>query len=298
LAELTQIIEVFNNRELALITWSVFLFLVSSLNKAIRNSYINIVKIFAIRIVAITTLSFFAYVGFITYLFYSIGFWETEFLKNTILWTLFVGLILVWKFANSQEVQKLFNKVLINSFSVIIILEFIIDIYVYSFWHELLIVGIVSFLVIIEAVFSTNEEFKSAQIIVEKILSIIGLIILFIALYYALTDLADLFTLTTFKSLIYPIILTIFSFLFFYLFVLILKYESTFNRLKSSSADSSLKRKAKFMIFKHCLLSFKKIKKANNMSIYNLYKLSEEKDIKEMESVYEGFAKPPEFVCF
>lgn len=287
MAELTQIIEIFNNRELALIAWSVLLFALSLLSERIREIYISTIRIFAKKFIAITILSFFGYVGLITFLFYSFGFWESELLKNTILWTLFVGLILVWKFANSREAQKLFKTVLINSLSVIVILEFIVDMYVYSFWWEFAIIGFVSFLVLFEAILGTKKNLHNAQTKVGNILSIIGLLILFFALYSAFSDLESLITLETFKSLFYPLLLSIFSLPFFYLFVLILKYEDTFNRLKSSSAGKSVKRKAKFIIFKHCLLNFKKIEKANNMSIYNLYNLSDDSDLLELKSVYE-----------
>lgn len=273
--------------ELALIAWSVILFAISLLSEKIRKSYFSIVSIFMNKVVGITILSFFGYISLITVLFYTVGFWGSEFLKNTILWTFFVGLILVWKFADGREAQKLFKTVLINSISVIIILEFIIGLYVYSFWWEFTIIGFVSFLVLYEAILSTKNDLHITRNRVGHMVSIIGLFILFFALYAAFSDLERLMTLVNFKLLVYPILLTIFSLPFFYLFILILKYEETFNRLKSSSANETVKRKAKFLIFKHCLFSFKKIKSANNMSIYNLYKLSDNADLNKLKKAYQ-----------
>lgn len=285
--DLSQIVEVFNNRELALGIWSFIFLFIALLSKQIRELFNSLISIFLIKEVGITLLLFFSYIGSLSYLFHSIGFWELELMKETILWTLFVGLILIGKFSKEENQNKIFKTVLTDSLTIILVLEFIIDTYVFSFWNEIFLVAGVSILALIEVVLKLNKDSKKAHKFVEKLLSIIGLIVLGFAIYYTILDIENFLTIGTLKSFIYPVILTILSLPFFYIFVLILKYDSIFNRIKNKTEEEKLKWKAKYIIFKHCLFSLSKLQKANEAIFYNLYMIKSDEDLKELDEAYQ-----------
>lgn len=178
--------DVLNNREWATIVWLfiILIFFSSSpkMNKE-RSSFGEVVKTaFAgvlVRFYCINLLYVIVLVGFL----YSIGFWQTHQIKSTLFWFFSVGLYSAFQVEKIKQDNNYWKRLVFDSFKLIAILQFIINIQSLNFFFELFIIPI-SFIIVLASEISKRDE-KLAVIskITNFVLCTIGLTILIYALY-------------------------------------------------------------------------------------------------------------------
>lgn len=282
------IFEIFNNREIATAIWICIISILFSFKSEIRNSVLNSLKIFFNWKIQLSILSLIIYSSIIVSLLHLIKFWTFDFLKDSIMWFCFTGIVLGFDALTKSKDEDLFKKIIFNNIKVLIILEFIINTYTFSLIGEIIFLPMITFIAMIEVFSKFNKKYSPIEKLTSYIQIAIGIIILTLSITKIITDFNNFGNLNTLRSFLLPPFLSISILPFIYLLCIISNYEKLFSRLNfSKTKNKKLVNYTKKKIFRNCFLSLKKTNKALNMNIYNLMNVNTYEDVGEMDKIYK-----------
>jgi hypothetical protein len=85
-----------------------------------------------------------AYMTIIIYWLSEFELWNAEPLKNTIFWCVSVGFMSLFKLEQIEKDQGFFKHSVINNLKLLAILQFIVGVYTFSLWIEILLVPVLA----------------------------------------------------------------------------------------------------------------------------------------------------------
>ncbi|MDX1349754.1 MAG: hypothetical protein R3279_05890 [Putridiphycobacter sp.] len=173
------------------------------------------------------------YIVILLILLATLRFWEIAFLKDTILWIVFVGFLLLMNSNKINSENNYLVSILKDSVKGIVIVEFIANFYSFSIGIELLIIPVLTFIAVIPIVTKGKPEYKSVEKFSNGSLSIFGGVILIYTIYKISQGFNEFANLLTLKSFLLPILLTILYLPFLYFVALWTLYEVMYIRLSS-----------------------------------------------------------------
>lgn len=263
-----QISEVFNNRELAIIIWSLIgVIFVWVASKNMRELLIKVVKCLFCKQFIKLYIAMGIYIAFVIYFLWKIGYWQIELLKDTIIWFCFTGIILAFKTIHQGKNLSYFKQILVDSFKISIVVQYIIGAYNCSLWEELILIPLMLFMILLDYVLESQEQFNNEDYkLLKKIVKVSNIImggyIIGVAVISAITDFKNLLKIDVVKAIAFPSIMTASFLLFLYFFVIILGYEQIFSGLKTiGSQEKKLKTYIKVKVIIVCKGSLSKIYK-------------------------------------
>lgn len=266
---------VFTNRQIASIIWLFLLSVVLFSFPSIRKSLFPIIKhLFEPKILILLLLFgvYFAILIFILdkfYFFYTVDF---------LFWFFTVGIVLFFE-ANKIEDTSYFKGIFIDSFKLVVFLEFIINFYSFSLWLELLLVPMITFIILVKTVLEVKNVSSLLNSVMGRILTLFSLLLIIYSGYRTYLSYQDFFSPSTLNFLLFPIILTIGYFPFLYLLALFMKYESFFVRLDIFWIDQSLAKRVKKEIVLVANLNLNKLNRIqNNLRQLDLENSSDSKE--------------------
>jgi len=279
----------FNNREIAIAVWILVIFIILLFIRGIRKSLKDLVKVLFHRKILILVLSIIVHTVGITFVLYLLNFWNISLLKDTILWLCFSGIVICFRYVSSKEDENLLRNIIIDNIKIVIIIEFIANLFTFPLAAELVLIPFMAFIAGLDVIAKTDKKNISVVRLLNGLQIIIGLFILIYAFSQAIADYKNIVNLDTLKSfLLAPLLAVLFS-PFIYFMALLVKYELLFLRLEMGCEKSKkLKNYAKKKIILYCLLSLKKTKKALNMKTYNLMLIRNKDDVDEMVKAYRS----------
>ena len=247
------ITDIFNNREIASAFWlSVFL-LWSIKNKGVRRTIWGVVRAFCRRIILIVTFTLLVYVFGIVWALHEIGVWPMTLLKETIMWFIFSGAVLTFSLATKENREGLFKKMILNNLKVVVLLEFLIGTYTFSLLSEFILLPIVTILVILTSMGKSKDRYAPASKLIGCIEVFIGIIILTVAVFKAISDLGTLWSIDSIRSFLVAPVLSILLMPFIFVLSVYAAYEDLFvvlryNLLAKPSVTSYAKRRIIFWL--------------------------------------------------
>ena len=198
------------------------------------------------------------YIVLITILLSQSGLWEIKNLSTTLKWSLIVAFVMLFKFEKAKE-PDYFKNSFKDNLKILIIVEFIVNLYVFNLWGEILFFPFIVILSTLLAFSETDNQYDSVKKILNGFMVIIGSSLLIYAVYKTITDFSKFATLKNLQDFYLPILYSLSFIPFIYLIALYSNYETFFIRLGFFVEQSSVLRYAKFRtIF------------ATNLSIKNL----------------------------
>jgi len=272
-----QLEDYLDNREIAILVWLGVFFLWAFTQKNNRKSLVNLVRPFAKRNIIILTVLMLLYIAGMIYIFWRLQFWEPKLLADTLLWMFGVAFVM---FVNINHVTEegYFKKIVIDNLKLILIIEFVVNLYVFDLWIELILVPILAILGAMLGVSSVKKEYKQVEAFLSKLLVIIGLGFGIYALYYIITDFQGFASLDNLKEFLLPIVFT-FAFLpYVYIMALFINYELVFMRIKRLAKDGSLARYAKLKTLLAFHINLKSLHKWSRKVI--LININSKEDVK------------------
>lgn len=233
-----------SNREFAIFIW-IILFLIWGLTqRKIRDSFTSVVKAFFAWKLTLSYLVMFLYIAIILILLHFLGIWKFSHFANTILWIAGVAFVMLLDHSKANN-ESFFKDAIKDNLKILVALEFIINLYVFSLWVELLLVPVFSVLGVMLAIAESNKQYEVVQNGINYIMAIIGTFFIGYAVYMAVSDFNSFLTLENFKNFGIPILLTIMFSPFIYFLALYVNYETLFIRLQFFVNDKSLLRHVK-----------------------------------------------------
>jgi hypothetical protein len=250
-----------NNREKAIIFWSALFFMWALSKKEVRKSLFHLLKTFFAPKLFIIFLLFTSYVLILLQLFNKIGFWEAFLIKDTIVWFFGVGLVLFANIPEAKKDENFFKNLLINNFKVFVIIQFVINTYVFNLPIELIAVPIIALLGAMGVLAENKNEHKIIQKPITFVLSTIGFTYILFSFSVAFSDSSNFLTSTTLKKFTLPLGLTVLLIPLIYFLALTILYENVFLRLSFKKYYKPNMKNIKFAVIKTCTLNLARLRR-------------------------------------
>jgi hypothetical protein len=135
---------IFNNREIAAGIW-IFLFLVWALRSVEpRAAFSKVLRAFFVKPIIISVVGMLLYIALTLAAFHKIGLWDVSSLKETIFWCFGVAFVMLMNINDVHQDEHYFRKVMLDSLKLVLVLEFIINFYVFNLGVELVLLPVLS----------------------------------------------------------------------------------------------------------------------------------------------------------
>lgn len=228
-----------NNREIAVAIWILIAIIWVLSQPKIREALIQVIKAFFAWKLVISYVLMFTYITLIIIPINAVGLWKLAHLPVTTLWVLCVAFVMLFEFLKAND-QNFFKNSIKNNLKALVILEFIINLYVFNLWFELILVPIFVIFGGMIAIAESDKKYELVKKLFNNIMAFIGSALLSYAIYNVVTDFKHFATLENFENFYLPILLSIMFLPFVYFVALYAGYESLFVRLQFFVKDRLL----------------------------------------------------------
>lgn len=277
-------INIFNDREKAIIIWLVVFFIWFLSKKDRRDSIkpivISLLKQLFWGKVAVALLIMSLYISLLVFVAYLFHVWDFSLLKDTILW--FIGGAFIM-FLHSNKVtseEHYFKGVLLESVKFTVVIEFVTNLYTLNLIGELILVPIATLLVAMLAFIEKKEQYAQVKKLLNGLYVIIGLGILIFAFSHVVGGFKDFATLQNLKSFLLTPVLTIAFLPFIYFLALYSTYTLLFLRINLwLKNDKALVKFTKRQIWRSSRLNLKKLKKVSEKMSGKLTTIKSKADV-------------------
>lgn len=230
-----EVIYSLSNREISLLIWIslIVLFVIIKTKCLNFNSIISFLKALFPFKLNVLYLAISTYLVCIIFIFNKIGLWENLLYKDFIVWFFSTGVVLFYS-ASEMKSSKDFKLIFIKLFKTIVIVEFIINLYNFSLFKEILFIPFVTLIAVTHKyseIYKDKKDYADVEKLLRYTLSFVGYIILIFVTYKTFTAYKALFTIYNLKSLLLPIIFTILFLPMVYLITVLMKYEIIFQEI-------------------------------------------------------------------
>jgi hypothetical protein len=252
--------QLIDNREIAILVW-LFIFLMWSLTQRnIRASFVSLIKAFFQKAVILLTIILVIYVIAIVYAFYHYKYWDLSYLSDTVVWFFGVAFVMLMNVNHAGE-DGYFKKITIESIKLVVILEFVMNFYVFDLWEELILVPITAFFGALWGYSSAFTKCEQVEKILPNIMGLFGLSFIVYAIYKIATDFQSFLSVGTFREFLLPIVFTILIFPVIYFLALFVSYELLFVRINFLVKNSALAKYTKWRTMLAFHLDLRSLKK-------------------------------------
>lgn len=274
-----------NNRELAYLTiifLGIIIMIISNKDKKrLVSTFGNILKIIFCKKIFGTIILIAIWVFFICCFLKRRNVWNFTLVKSTLLWFITVGVFTVFKVVrmDKRKIGQYLKSILVNSFKLTIVLDFIQNTYIFNFWIELIIGIFFVFIGLFQVVAEMSKDKIKLQKGIDKIFILIGLAWGATLIFNMITQPKELINSNNLREFAVNLILTLSMILPTYILGIYVGYEEIFRRLKfRGNIDNSTKRYIRLKIILYAKINPKKL----DFRIYQkIFWLSDKNDIKK-----------------
>ncbi len=192
--------EILNNREIAVLVWISIFFIGALLKRDRRSAFYKVLKALYVKQIILSIICMLLYVSLMVFAFYSIGFWDKSAIKDTILWTFGVAFVMLVNSNKASNDENYFRKVVVDNVKIVLIFEFIINLFTFSLIIELIVMPIVTIAVMMKAIAELKTEHKQVENILNNALIIFGSIVIIFTFYRVIIDFKSFATLQNLRD--------------------------------------------------------------------------------------------------
>lgn len=200
----------FSSREIVILIYLIIVFIVTLLKDELRKDYRSILRSVLKPVILIVATLQIVYICLTTFLLIEIGVWQTLYLKDTILWAL-TSFVLVGTQLNEITGFSSIRKIVLQQLKVIVILEFLVQLFPFNIWIELILQPALFFLGAMVAVSSYKSDLKTkkASSFFKTLVGVIGIMFVTRGLYLFFDNYQDFASIENVKLLPLPFVYTI-----------------------------------------------------------------------------------------
>ena len=225
---ISSIFSIFNNREIAIGIWLIFIIIFALTKRSLRKSIKSSIKaLFEIKILVFIFVLLVYGFGTVI-LLYIAKYWNFYLLKDTIIWYCLPGFIMSVKYITSKDDKNLAKRIIIDNIELLIIFEFIVNIYVFPLLAEMFILPITAFIVLLDVVSRRDKKHAGVSKFLRTLQFFIGISIIGYSINQVVKDFNNFGNINILKEFLLPIILTITFIPFIYFMILYSSHESFF----------------------------------------------------------------------
>lgn len=264
---------IFSTREIALIIWSC-IFLIAAVFLLKPKAVLDLLIIFFNYKIQIPLWLMFGYIVVITFVLYITGIWNTDLLKDTIIWSVTSAAILFFNMNKANDTAY-FIPIILENLKAVILLEFITNFYTFSFLIEMFLIPVLTLIGVLQIAAEhsskTNAEHLKVAGCLKNLFSVTGLLVFIYVGYKTIVHYNHLLTIQNIKSLLLPIVYTFLLLPFLYLLALYINYEILFVRMPYLIDDKKKMMKMKWNILLIANINLNKLHKISRDLNYETY---------------------------
>lgn len=253
-------LKIFSTREVAVAIY-LLIFIIYALSvEKIRISLKSLIITACSKKILIPFIILIMYAGVLVLLMSYLPFWKWIYLKDIIIWVIFVGVPMCFKAVERNLKENYFKSSIIDNLKFIVVVEYLVGTFTFNIIVELILQPIIAILSLLIAIFDSKNEYKMTNKFLNAVLTIIGIIILLLTLNEAINPYKTLASIDTVIGLLTPLIFSILYLPFTYGFAIYSRYENIFIRMSIiDSTSKKINRKRKYQIWRVCKLSYKNL---------------------------------------
>jgi hypothetical protein len=278
------VLNVFNDREKAIIIWFCILLIWVLSKKSVRDNIkepvVTILKILFSAKIGIPLLLMGVYASLIVFLAYRFNLWDVSLLKDTLLWFFGTACIMFGSTDKAGQDSKYFKDVILDTLKFSVILEFVVNLYVFNIFVELILVPLVSLVAGMLVIAGKKNEYATVKKVLNGVLIIAGLAMLIYALAHVFGDFKQFATIGNAKSLLLPLVLTLAFLPFMYCLTLWARYESLFTSIDIWTHNKELASFIKWKLFLKCLLNLNKLNRVFKQCSVDLMAAKDKQEVR------------------
>lgn len=214
--------DVLSSREWAIVTWIIIYLCITIF--VLKVDFTDVLKSFFNKKLNILWTTILLYNLFITIILSYSRYWNNIYIKDVVFWVVFSCITSTISVFDQKKIFSFKNLILTN-ITVSALIEFILSELTLSYYLELFLIGIFIFMYFLYLFSQTSLEYKTAENVLKKFLSLLN----FIFFVYILRELYKSFNFllsqeTWFKFII-PLLYSILCSLLYYIFIILNDYE-------------------------------------------------------------------------
>lgn len=234
-----------NNREISIIIWTTFAFIVMCLMRDLRSNLLEVFKAFFNRhFLGFFSLAF-LWMAVCVYGLYRVDLWGYANLKTTIVWGVTFSFSSMFSLSKIRSDRSFFSGLVSGAIKPTAIVVFVTSLYSFSFWVEVFLVPLVLFLSMLGVVSSREEKNAMLTKFLDRLVVVIGVAYLTNVAFEMINDFNSFANASNFKDFFGPVILTFMFFPFLYLFGLYGAYDIAFAQIGLRLKDEKIAAYAK-----------------------------------------------------
>jgi hypothetical protein len=282
------VLDFLNSREDALLLWVIVTAaLVLSKVPAARLQLLAVIRsFFAPKLLFGLWIPVTIYVLALLYFAHAKDVWHATSLRETVYWYAGTAIVLAGGATQANDPArfwKLFRRVV----KVTIVIEFLVNLYVFPFVVELFLIPLLVIFGGMQAVAELDPKLAPARRVIGWVLSTVGVFLVTHAITSAVRDLDGLFTWEHVEQFLVPVVLTLAFAPFLYYVALRSTYEQLFVRLGIYGQDRKTVRRAKWALVRVCRLSLRKIGRLSGRFFAILHSVRPDADVTDLVREFE-----------
>lgn len=203
----------------------------------VRGAFKNVLSaFFAKKIISVLGLMI-AYMAVVIYGLSELDLWNVEQIKNTVFWCASVGFMSLFKIESIKKDKGFFKHSVIDNLKLLAVLQFVVGVYAFALWVEVLLVPILVLIGGMLAIAGTDKKYHQVKVLLEYCLLLFGAILIAYTLYMLITNFGKFGKEKTVYDFFVPPLLTLFYLPFVFIMLVYSTYEQVFIRLKFSIKD-------------------------------------------------------------
>jgi hypothetical protein len=163
-------------REWAAVVWTVMLVVASVATPFVRRAFAPVLRMlmgfWQLQLALVASLGWAVVVCYFGGL---VGAWSTALLKDTVAWIVVYGFASVFSAHRAAKEEHFFRRAALAALSVSALMQFVLNLHTFDLVVELVLLPVVTFLLLLEAVAGMDSKTRPAQNLVNGLLVIVGL---------------------------------------------------------------------------------------------------------------------------
>lgn len=284
--------EIFTTREIVTGIYLLAFILGIAANKKVRKSAYKVVKVACSHQLVIPFVMLTIYAAIVVYGLTFFPFWQWIYLKDVVIWVLFVGVPICFNATDRRIEEHYFKNTVMKNFKFAVLVDFFINTFTFNFIVELLLQGLLIFLTLLQAVADTEEKYSNVKKMLDGLLAIIGIFLVYKTIKKAI-EIYPLYDIEGWIiSLMIPLLFSLLYVPAAHLMAVYSRYQLLFIRMSFKEAENrKIKISHRFRTIFRCGLSIRNISLFEAICVRRMYRMMAEEEFDSLIEEYTNRKK-------
>jgi hypothetical protein len=234
-----------NTREVAILMWATAALILCLVSDKLRRSLVDVIRAFFQRKFITIIVLLYLYISFVVALIWSLGLWEWDQLKNTLIFSVAVGIASLLRLPSIRDDLNLYRHWIADNLRIIVVVEFVVTFHTFNIAIELVLIPLFALFGGMLAVGATDKKYSAVVRFLNGLTATFGFFLIGYAVYAIASEPESFWSWQTLRDFYTPIILSFLLLPFIQVLHIYTTYETLFIHLERVLSDKDLRFYAK-----------------------------------------------------